>query len=143
MRYVRYVTVIQADLCARTMFRDIQTESHICCIFRPAFGCCAPLRLVEIFLFSIFCAKKLKKFKKVTCWQKMCTPYVLHPVIVCFQMNYGLLLYFYDSQGYYGQREKKGEKYEGDYLLEVFLIDLKRNLLSNSWVPRHLIKNRH
>ena len=25
-----------------------------CCIFRPAFGCCAPQTLVEIFIFSIF-----------------------------------------------------------------------------------------
>ena len=35
--------------------------------------------------------------------------------------NNGLLLYFYDSQGYYGYREKD-EKYEGYYLLEVFFI---------------------
>ena len=35
-----------------------------CCIFWPAFGCCASQMLVEIVIFSIFCAKKLKKRKK-------------------------------------------------------------------------------
>ena len=35
-----------------------------CCIFRPAFGCCAPQTLVEIVIFSVFSAKKLKKSKK-------------------------------------------------------------------------------
>ena len=57
----------------------------------------------------------------VACWQKMCTPYVLHPVIVYFQMNYGLLLYFTIARVIMGS-VKKGEKYEGYYLLEVFLI---------------------
>ena len=37
-----------------------------CCIFRPVFGCCAPQALVEIVIIGIFCAKKLKKCKKVT-----------------------------------------------------------------------------
>ena len=32
-----------------------------CCIFWPAFGCCAPQMLVEIVIFSIFYAKTLKK----------------------------------------------------------------------------------
>ena len=32
-----------------------------CCIFRPAFGCCALQTLVEIVIFSIFVAKNLKK----------------------------------------------------------------------------------
>ena len=32
-----------------------------CCIFRPAFGCCALQTLVEIVIFSFFSAKKLKK----------------------------------------------------------------------------------
>ena len=31
-----------------------------CCIFRPAFGCCAPQKLVEIFIFS----KKAEKMRK-------------------------------------------------------------------------------
>ena len=34
-----------------------------CCIFRPVFGCCPPQTLVEIFIFSTFCAKKLKNAK--------------------------------------------------------------------------------
>ena len=37
-----------------------------CCIFWPAFWCCTPQTLVKIFIFSIFCVKKLKKFKKIT-----------------------------------------------------------------------------
>ena len=32
-----------------------------CCIFRPAFGCFALQRLVEIVIFSIFASKNLKK----------------------------------------------------------------------------------
>ena len=39
-------------------------QYHTCCIFRPAFGCCTPQTLVEIVIFSIFCAKNLKKCKK-------------------------------------------------------------------------------
>ena len=41
--------------------------------------------------------------------------------LVYYQMKYGLLLYFYDSQGYYGQREKGVKNMKG-ILLEVFLI---------------------
>ena len=37
-----------------------------CCIFPPAFGCCAPQTLVEIVIFSIFMQKAEKIFKKVT-----------------------------------------------------------------------------
>ena len=33
---------------------------YICCIFWPEFGCCTPQMLVEV-IFSVFCAKKLKK----------------------------------------------------------------------------------
>ena len=36
-----------------------------CCIFWPAFGCCIPQTLVEIVIFSIFCAKNLKKCKNL------------------------------------------------------------------------------
>ena len=36
---------------------------HICCIFRPAFGCCACQTLVKIVIFSIFCAKNIKSKK--------------------------------------------------------------------------------
>ena len=32
-----------------------------CCIFRPAFGCCALQTLVKIVIFSIFCAKKARQ----------------------------------------------------------------------------------
>ena len=41
----------------------IQTENNydVCCIFRPAFGCCALQTLVEIVFFSVFAAKNLKK----------------------------------------------------------------------------------
>ena len=46
--------------------KSIPIVTHGCCIFPPAFGCCAPQTLVEIVIFSIFYAKKLKKRKKVT-----------------------------------------------------------------------------
>ena len=36
------------------------------CIFQPAFGCCAPQTQVEIVMFSICYAKKLKKHQKET-----------------------------------------------------------------------------
>ena len=35
----------------------------ICCIFWPAFGCCACQMLVEIVIFSVFAAKNFKKVK--------------------------------------------------------------------------------
>ena len=34
---------------------------HVCCIFQPAFGCCALQALVKIVIFSVFAAKNLKK----------------------------------------------------------------------------------
>ena len=37
------------------------TSNVECCIFGPAFGCCAPQTPVEIVIFSVFCAEKLKK----------------------------------------------------------------------------------
>ena len=40
----------------------------------------------------------------------MCTPYVLYSVLVYFQINYGLLLYIYDSQGYYVNLVKECEE---------------------------------
>ena len=36
-----------------------------CCIFWPAFGCCALQTLVEMAFFSIYCAKKLKKARNL------------------------------------------------------------------------------
>ena len=39
---------------------------YLCFIFWLAFGCCAPQILVKIVIFRVFCAKKLKKRKKVT-----------------------------------------------------------------------------
>ena len=36
-----------------------------CCIFRPAFGCCAVQSLVKRIIFSIFSAKKLKKARNL------------------------------------------------------------------------------
>ena len=36
-----------------------------CCIFHPAFGCCTPQKLVKIVIFSVFCAKKLKKARNL------------------------------------------------------------------------------
>ena len=35
-----------------------------CCIFWPAFGCCAPKMLVEIFIFSVFVLKAEKNAKR-------------------------------------------------------------------------------
>ena len=36
----------------------------VCCIFWPAFGCCAPKTLVKICIFNVFGGKKLKKKEK-------------------------------------------------------------------------------
>ena len=36
----------------------------LCCIFRPAFGCCALQALVKLVILSAFCAKKLKNPQK-------------------------------------------------------------------------------
>ena len=36
-----------------------------CCIFRPAFGCCALQTLVEIVIFNVFAAKNLKKARNL------------------------------------------------------------------------------
>ena len=47
------------DIANRHLSRKV-----LCCIFQPAFGCCALETLVEIVIFSIFCAKKAKKSKK-------------------------------------------------------------------------------
>ena len=48
-----------------------------CCIFRPAFGCCAPQMLVEIVIFSIFCADKLKNATRPAFWFKLKKPVFL------------------------------------------------------------------
>ena len=40
---------------------NIEWFNMWCCIFRPAFGCCALQTLVEIVIFSVFAAKNLKK----------------------------------------------------------------------------------
>ena len=36
-----------------------------CCIFQPDLGCCTLPTLVEICFFKVFCAKNLKKAKKL------------------------------------------------------------------------------
>ena len=38
-------------------------QDRFCCIYQPAFGWCTPNMLVEIFIFSVFCAQKLKNAK--------------------------------------------------------------------------------
>ena len=43
----------------------------------------------------------------------MCTPHVVYSVLVYFQMNYGVLLYFNDSPGYYGWHEKGVKNMKG------------------------------
>ena len=51
-------------LCARgeadalKLVEELNAKGN-CCIFPPAFGCCAPQRLVKIVIFSVFYAKKL------------------------------------------------------------------------------------
>ena len=52
---------ISAKLWREAFFKVKFTFWLICCIFWPAFGCCACQRLVQIVIFSIFCAKNLKK----------------------------------------------------------------------------------
>ena len=37
----------------------------LCCIFLPAFGCCALQTLVEIVIFSVFAANNLKKARNL------------------------------------------------------------------------------
>ena len=44
-----------------------QIALHNCCIFRPAFG---------VRIFSIFCAKKLKKLKKTLKKQEICSKFL-------------------------------------------------------------------
>ena len=39
-------------------------EDYICCIFQPAFGCCAPQALVKICNMNVFNGKMLKKGEK-------------------------------------------------------------------------------
>ena len=39
--------------------------NNTCCIFWPAFGCCALQTLIEIVIFNVFSAKKLKKARKL------------------------------------------------------------------------------
>ena len=50
------------------LFINYVTQAHTCriqcCIFQPAFGCCARQTLVEIAIISVFAAKNLKKSKK-------------------------------------------------------------------------------
>ena len=46
--------------CSKTLVLTLK-----CCIFRPAFGCCALQTLVEIVIFSIFAAKNPKKARNL------------------------------------------------------------------------------
>ena len=41
------------------------SSAHICCIFRPAFGVRSTQTLVEMVIFSLFAAKKLKKKQEI------------------------------------------------------------------------------
>ena len=58
-----------------------------CCIFQPAIGCWALQTLVEIVIFSVFCAKKLLKSKKVGA--KFCKKHVY----LSLHKNVGRLFY--------------------------------------------------
>ena len=44
---------------------SIEEGCVACCIFRPAFGCCALQLLVEIVIFSVFNGKKPKKARNL------------------------------------------------------------------------------
>ena len=61
------------------------TESLICCIFRPAFGCCAPQKLVKIFIFG---KKSWKNEKKQEICCKIHQKYVFwvctRTLVYCF-----------------------------------------------------------
>ena len=68
-------TCHKVALCSFFLYLIADFSYSVCCIFWPVFGCCTPQTLVEIFIFSIFCAKKLKmqkrkkfaaKFSKIT-----------------------------------------------------------------------------
>ena len=62
--------------------------SHHCCIFWQAFGCCALQALVEILIFSIFCAKKQKKMQKVNKFGAKCGNFFCTKTRVkCFGAN--------------------------------------------------------
>ena len=44
---------------------SIISRNPKCCIFQPAFGCCALQTMVKIVTFSLFCAKNLKKARNL------------------------------------------------------------------------------
>ena len=58
----------------------------ICCIFRPAFGCCALQTLVKIVIFSVFYAKNLKK-------QEICSKFLKKQFFLSLHQNAGRLFY--------------------------------------------------
>ena len=62
----------------------------VCCIFQPAFGCCALQNLFKICFFNI-CVKKLKKeilASKPTVAQNTAR-------LVCYHLNFKFLIKFY------------------------------------------------
>ena len=62
-----------------SIFNSFILLSGVCCIFRPAFGFCAPQMLVEIVIFSVFLLKSLtmqkfdSKSSKKTLFFSVCT----------------------------------------------------------------------
>ena len=58
---VRRTNPFLSDVNLTNKLAITKLETIVCCIFQPVFGCCAPQALVEIVIFSIFYAKKLKK----------------------------------------------------------------------------------
>ena len=53
------------------VFTGLLLSSQGCCIFRPAFECCARQTLVEIVIFSVFAAKSVKKasnLQQISCF---------------------------------------------------------------------------
>ena len=72
------ITSLRTDL-SETEYKHISsgTQANTCCIFLPAFGCCELQTLVEMTIFSVFCAKNLKK-------HEICSKFQQKPVFFEF-----------------------------------------------------------
>ena len=68
--------------CCKMGKNNKEVHADVCCIFRPAFGCCARQTLVQIVIFSVLAAKNLKK-------QEFCSK----TVFFAFHQSAGRLFY--------------------------------------------------
>ena len=87
--------------------------SVYCYIFWPAFGCCAPQKLVEIFIFSIYCAKKLKKWEKS---RKFEAKFIKKHIFFNLHQNAGRGLFFNQTLSIYSKYPKMPHYYSVSFL---------------------------